>query len=59
MPLKIWEIEISNIRPNYRLVYEEEVILRLCEDIRFRGLQQPIMVELVGYWFEIIDGEKR
>ena len=55
----IWELEIDRVRPNYRLVYEEEVIRRLHDDIRANGLQEPIVVELVEYWFQIIDGEKR
>ena len=55
----IREIEIDKIRPNYRLVYEADAILRLCEDIKLRGLQEPVVVELVASWFEIIDGEKR
>jgi ParB-like chromosome segregation protein Spo0J len=59
MTTRIWELEINRIRPNYRLVYEEEVILRLCDDIRAGGLQEPIVVELVEFWFRIIDGEKR
>lgn len=56
---RIWELEINRIRPNYRLVYEEEIILRLCADIKASGLQEPILVELVEYWFQIVDGEKR
>ncbi|MDP2743720.1 MAG: ParB N-terminal domain-containing protein [Dehalococcoidia bacterium] len=56
---EIREIAIDKVRPNLRLVYEEDVILRLCEDIKFRGLQEPIVVELVEYWFQIVDGEKR
>jgi ParB family chromosome partitioning protein len=56
---EMWELEINKIRPNCRLVYEEEVILRLCDDIKARGLQEPILVELVECWFQIIDGEKR
>ena len=56
---RIWELEINKIRPNYRLVYEEGVILRLYEDIKARGLQEPIVVEMVEYWFQIVDGEKR
>ena len=59
MPLEIREIEIGKIRPNYRLVYDADTILRLCGDIKARGLQEPIVVELVEYWFEIVDGEKR
>ena len=55
----IREIKIDKIRPNYRLVYEADVILRLCDDIKLRGLQEPVVVELVESWFEIIDGEKR
>ena len=53
------EIRVSAIRPNYRLVYGEDDILTLCLDIRRRGLQEPISVELVEYWFQIVDGEKR
>lgn len=56
---EIWEINIDKVQPNYRLVYEEDVILHLCNDIKSRGLQVPIMVELVEYWFRIVDGEKR
>ena len=55
----IREIEINKIHPNYQLVYEEHVILRLCNDIKLCGLQEPIVVELVDYWFQIVDGEKR
>jgi len=56
---EIREIGIDKVRPNFRLVFEEEVILRLCADIRLRGLQEPIIVEMVEYWFRIVDGEKR
>ena len=56
---EIREIGIDKVRPNLRLVFEEEVILRLCADIRLRGLQEPIIVEMVEYWFRIVDGEKR
>jgi len=59
MPVEIRQIEIDKIRPNYRLVYEADILLRLCDDIRSQGLQEPIVVELVEYWFEIVDGEKR
>jgi len=59
MNKEIWELEINRIRPNYRLVYDEEVILRLCDNIKERGLQKPIVVVLVEYWFQIVDGEKR
>ena len=59
MTLEIRQIEINKIRPNYRLVFEAGVILRLCDDIKCRGCQEPIIVELVEYWFEIVDGEKR
>lgn len=56
---EIREIEIFRIQPNRRLIFEEEVILRLCRDIERNGLEEPIMVELVDYWFRIIEGEKR
>lgn len=56
---EIMEVEIDKIHPNRRLVFEQAVILRLCVDIQDRGLLEPIEVEPVEYWFEIIDGEKR
>jgi ParB family chromosome partitioning protein len=59
MATEIREIRIDRIRPNYRLVFQDEVIRNLCEDIRARGLLEPITVGLVEYCFEIIDGEKR
>ena len=56
---EIREIYIDKVRPNRRLVYAEDDILCLCDDIRCCGLQEAIVVELVEYWFEIVDGEKR
>lgn len=56
---EVREIKIDSIRPNYRLVFEEQVILRFCDDIKLRVLQEPILVELIEYWFQIVDGEKR
>jgi ParB family chromosome partitioning protein len=55
----IREIKIDKIRPNYRLIYEETAILALCDDILYRGLQEPIVVERIGNWFRIVDGERR
>jgi ParB family chromosome partitioning protein len=59
MATEIREIRIDRIHPNYRLVFDEDVIYGLCGDILLRGLQEPITVGLVEYHFEIIDGEKR
>ncbi len=59
MVMEVREIRIDRIRPNYRLVFDEEVIRSLCADILARGLLEPITVGLVEYCFEIIDGEKR
>ena len=59
MTMTIREIEIDKIHPDYCLVFEEDVILCFCDDIATRGLQEPIVVELVEYWFKIVDGEKR
>lgn len=59
MTAQIREIEIRHIRPNHRLIYEERDVVSLCEDIRRRGVQEPIAVELVENWFQIVDGEKR
>ncbi len=56
---EIMEVEIDKIHPNRRLIYEQETIFRLCVDIQERGLLEPIEVEPVEYWFEIINGEKR
>jgi ParB family transcriptional regulator, chromosome partitioning protein len=55
----IREINIDKIYPNRRLVFEEDTIIRLCHDIRSRGLQEAIVVEFVECWFQIVDGEKR
>ena len=57
--MEIWSIRIDGIRPNYRLICDEDVIVYLCNDIRRHGQQEPIMVELEEHWFRIIDGEKR
>lgn len=59
MIIEIREIEIDKIHPNLRLVFDEDAILRLCENIRSRGLQEAIVVELVECWFRIADGEER
>ncbi len=56
---EIREIGINRVHPNCCLVCGEAEILRLCRDIKCRGLQEPIVVELVEYWFQIVDGEKR
>tara|TARA_Y100000031_G_C7990224_1_gene278825 strand:+ start:16 stop:288 length:273 start_codon:yes stop_codon:yes gene_type:complete len=53
------ELEINKIYPNYRLEYEDEVLPRLCDDIKLRGLQEPAAIDLVEYWFQVVDGEKR
>jgi ParB family transcriptional regulator, chromosome partitioning protein len=55
----IREIKIDKIRPNYRMIYEGMAILALCDDILYNGLREPIVVERIGNWFRIIDGEKR
>ena len=59
MSMEISELEINKIYPNHRLVFEEAVILSLCHDIKFQGLREPIVVELIECWFQIVDGEKR
>jgi ParB family transcriptional regulator, chromosome partitioning protein len=56
---QIREIDIFRIQPNRRLIFEEDVILRLCQDIKSRGLLEPLVLELIDYWFQIIEGEKR
>jgi ParB family chromosome partitioning protein len=53
------QVRIDKIQPNRRLVFDEDVIVRLCDDIRCNGMREPIIVEMVGYHFQIIDGEKR
>jgi ParB family chromosome partitioning protein len=59
MTAEIREVRIDKIHPNRRLIFEEDIILELCDDIRCRGLQEPIVVELVENYFQIVDGEKR
>ncbi len=56
---EIRQIRIDKIYPNRRLIFEEDTILRLCDDIRCNGMREPIIVEMAGYFFQIIDGEKR
>jgi ParB family chromosome partitioning protein len=56
---EIRQIRIDKILPNRRLIFEEDTILRLCDDIKCNGMREPIIVEMAGYFFQIIDGEKR
>jgi ParB family chromosome partitioning protein len=56
---EIRHVRIDKILPNRRLVFEEDIILRLCDDIQCNGLREPIIVELAGFYLQIIDGEKR
>ncbi|MGB8706503.1 MAG: ParB N-terminal domain-containing protein [Dehalococcoidia bacterium] len=56
---EIRRVRIDKILPNRRLIFEEDVILNLCDDIRCNGMREPIIVEMAVYYFQIIDGEKR
>ena len=56
---EIRQVRIDKIWPNRRLIFEEETIIRLCDDIRCNGLKEPIILEESGFYFLIIDGEKR
>ena len=56
---EIRQVRIDKILPNRRLIFEEDTILDLCCDIRSNGLKKPILVETAGFYFVIIDGEKR
>ena len=56
---EIIEIKIDKIHPNRRLIFEQDTIVNLCNDIKLKGLLEPINVELVNKGFRIIDGEKR
>jgi ParB family chromosome partitioning protein len=56
---EIRQIRIDKILPNRRLIFEEDIILGLCDDIKCNGMREPIIVEMAGYFFQIIDGEKR
>jgi len=56
---EIRQVRIDKILPNRRLVFEEDIILQLRDDIRCNGMREPIIVEIAGYLFQIIDGEKR
>lgn len=59
MIVEIRELDIDKIHPNLRLVFGEDIILNLCNDIRSKGLREAIVVELFECWFQIVDGEKR
>jgi ParB family transcriptional regulator, chromosome partitioning protein len=56
---EIRQVKIDKIFPNRRLIFEEDIILRLCDDIRCNGMKEPIIVEKSGFYFQIMDGEKR
>lgn len=56
---EIRQVRIDKIWPNRRLIFEEETILSLCDDIRCNGLKEPIILEGSGFYFLIMDGEKR
>jgi ParB family chromosome partitioning protein len=56
---EIRQIRIDKVLPNRRLIFEEDSILQLCHDIQCNGMREPIIVEMAGYYFQIIDGEKR
>jgi ParB family chromosome partitioning protein len=56
---EIRQVRIDKVWPNRRLIFEEETIVRLCDDIHCNGLKEPIILEKSGFYFLIIDGEKR
>jgi ParB family chromosome partitioning protein len=56
---EIRRVRIDKILPCRRLVFEEDTILHLCDDIKCNGMREPIIVEMAGYFFQIVDGEKR
>lgn len=56
--MEVRDLQINWIRPNCRLVYDEEVILRLADNVKSLGQQKPIVVEWVGCCFHIIEGEE-
>jgi ParB family chromosome partitioning protein len=56
---EIRRVRIDKILPNRRLIFEEDIILSLCDDIKCNGMREPIIVEIAGYFFQIMDGEKR
>lgn len=56
---EIRQVRIDKILPNRRLIFEEDIILLLCDDIKSNGMREPIIVEMAGYFFQIVDGEKR
>ncbi|MFC1917585.1 ParB/RepB/Spo0J family partition protein [Chloroflexota bacterium] len=56
---EVIEIRIDKICPNRRLIFDQDIIINVCNDIKLRGLLEPISVELVSGGLRIIDGEKR
>lgn len=56
---EIRRVRIDKILPNRRLIFEEDIILSLCDDIKCNGMRELVIVEIAGYFFQIIDGEKR
>ncbi len=54
----IREIEISRISPNRRIVYSDESIEVVEQEIK-NGRQNPILIRFEHDSFRILDGEKR
>jgi ParB family chromosome partitioning protein len=56
---EVRRVRIDKILPNRRLIFEEDIILSLCDDIKCNGMRESVIIEIAGYFFQIIDGEKR
>jgi ParB family chromosome partitioning protein len=59
---EIREVELKRIRPNRfnpRLDFDNEELNMLAQNIREKGLLQPIIIRPIGDLFEVVVGERR
>lgn len=57
--VKLVPLELIDVLPQVRTVFDQESIQELADDIAARGLLQPILLNPKGARFELIAGERR
>ena len=57
--MEMRNVGLDKIDPNRRLVYPAETVQDMCQDIGSNGIREPLVVELAGSRFRLVDGEKR
>lgn len=57
--VKLVPLDLIDIRPQVRTVFDRESIAELADDIQARGLLQPVLLNPHGTRFTLIAGERR